>query len=442
MNEKTFAMPANVEAEKTILGAILLDNAAFDDAAEYLIAGDFSLDSHQRIFTRMGEMIRAGSVADLVTLGSILQDHKETESIGGIGYLASLIEGLPHRLAIGEYVGIVREKAKLRRLILAAESLSARAYGQNEIADDLIADADQDLLSIAAENAEWSSLAKQSHAEIEHMGAQRKGDSPSYFDYGVPLLDRLVGGLVKKEMTVLGGRPGQGKSSLVSQIAVRHARRGTPVHIFTLEMSAGKFLRRIWSAVAAIPFHKLRHPERQSPEEYSRVLRAMDEVASWPLVIDDTATMGIDALVSRTRISKRRNGTEIIALDYLQKLRFSSQQKYRYMEVTDAAVKLARLAKEEDLAVLALSSLTEGDKKERNRPPALADFRQSGDIQFEASTALLLHREVEPDSEKLKDTGEIIVAKARDDEQGIVPVRFNRDYLIFEEAQAYVSYGG
>jgi replicative DNA helicase len=433
MIDTILEMPADHAAERSILGAILLDNGAYDEAAQHLGAADFALDSHQRIFARMAEMLRAGSAVDLVTLGSLLYDRKEADAVGGVAYVASLIEGLPRSLSITDHVGIVREKSKLRRVIRIGSELITRAADQTEGADELIASADQRLLSVAAENSDWPSLEKQSHAEIERMGRQRRGETPSYFDYGVPLLDRLVGGLVKKEMTVLGGRPGQGKSSLVSQIAVRHARRGVPVHIFTLEMSAGKFLRRIWSAVAAIPFHKLRHPERQTPDEYSRVVRAMAEVSGWPLVLDDAATLDIDQLVARARISKRRQGTEIVALDYLQKLRFSPKRDHRYMEVTDAAVKMARLAKEEDLAVLMLSSLTEGEKRERNRPPTLADFRQSGDIQFEASTALLIHREVDQESEKLKERGELIVAKARDDEQGVVPVIFNRDYLVFEE---------
>jgi replicative DNA helicase len=431
-------LPSNQDAERTILGAILLDNNAYDTAAESLIAEDFT-GQHPVLYRTISQMIAAGRTADIVTISEELASSKKVELVGGVAYIASLTEGMPRSLAIDEYVAIVRDKSMLRRIITAGSNAVIRACDQSEPPQSIIDSVDQELLSISSNNqSQWPDLAKQSLAEMEVLNAQRERRVERAYCFGLTGVDNLIGGLVKKEMTVVGGRPGQGKSSLLTKPAILHCRRGVPVHIFSVEMSSGKCLRRIWSAVSGVPFSRVRWPEKLSEEEYRRVVEAMAEVSNWPLIIDDSSSLTIDQLLSRARISKRRYNTEIVMVDYLQKLNFKSEGKYRYLEVADAAVKLARLAKSEDMALLVLSSITERSEKNRNEPPTLADLRQSGDIQFEASNVLLLHREVDAETEKLCDEGVVIVAKARDDRQGVVPVLFNHTSLQFEDKQ----YGG
>jgi replicative DNA helicase len=429
-------LPANLDAERAILGAILLDNHAANQT-DGLAEDAFFLDSHKRIIRRINAELRKGRAVDTITLEESLRERKEIDAVGGAAYLAFLTELLPRKINITEYVRSVREKWMLRRVIAVCADYSTRAADQGEqTANDLVVSADRDLLAITAEiQADRPTLGQQSLAESDRMERQRAGQEVMAYAYGIPDLDGLVGGLVPEELTVLGGRPGQGKTGLTVQLIARHCRRGVPVHAFEFEMTAGQLLRRLWAIVSGVPFRKIRHPKLQTDSDHDRILAAMAEVSEWPLVIDDIASLGIDQLVSRARIEKRKQDTRIVIVDYLQKMRFPGKTDHRYMAVTDAAVQLARLAKEEGIAVLLLSSLTEKSGMNRNSPPTLQDLRQSGDIQYEAHTALLIHREIDEQTEKPKLEGEIIVAKSRSDEQGLVRVRFNKDFVQFEGAQ-------
>jgi replicative DNA helicase len=427
-------LPESPDTERTVLGAILLDCELLDEARSLDLAA-FSRDSNRRVFRHMCKLADSGIKIDIVTLSESLAEANEISSIGGYSYLASLTEGMPRRLHIHEYVEIVREKHMRRKVIGVCTRYANKAADQIDgSVADLIASADQELLGIAADGKQdWPSVEVQTHAELERMHAQRAGKEVMGYGYGIPSLDRMIGGLVPREMTVLGGRPGQGKSSLIAQLVTRHCPKGIAVHVFSIEMSAGQFLRRLWAIASGVPFHKVRHPERQTPEETRLIIDAAARVSTWPLQIDDAAGITPDQLIARARMFKRRQETRIVAVDYLQKLRFPDKSHLRYLEVTAAAVAMAALAKEESLALLLLSSVSEKNGSNRNDPPTLQDFRQSGDIAYEASTALLIHREKDDATEKELPDGLIIVAKARSDETGAVAVRFSSDSLTFGE---------
>jgi replicative DNA helicase len=301
--------------------------------------------------------------------------------------------------------------------------------------DELLAEADTRLLRISAENAaDDETLSQASDREFERIIEQR--DSANKF-VGIPTglapLDKKIGGYVESELTILAGKPGQGKSSLLIQAVVSCGRDGVPVHFFSPEMTKEQILRRVWAAVAGVPFRLLRQPSYLREQDIRKLRVAKDEVALWRLIIDDDPTLTITQMVSRARISKRRNGTRLVGVDYLQKVRFLSKPDHRHIEVTDAAVKLSNLAKQEQLAVVALSSLTEKGGKLRNAPPMLGDLRQSGDIQYEAHTVVLIHREVDEETEHIRDDGWLIVAKQRNGSTGQFPVHYN-DRLNFEDA--------
>lgn len=432
--ELELGLPGSVDAECAILGSILLDNSALDEAPP---EEAFSLDSHRRIMRAMRDMQKADIPIDLLTLLERLRQRKEIESIGGVAYLAWLTEQVNIRVSgrnTEEYARIIRDKAALRGIISVCTRAIVRSTDQGEESPvDIVTEADRALLAITAESRSTPSLEEQSNAAFERMERRRTGQETAAYDFGIPALDKLVGGLVPREMTVLGGRPGQGKTGLTSQIIARHCPRGIPVHAFELEMTADQLLYRLWAIVAGVPFQKLRHPERQSPEEHKRVAAAKREVASWPLVVDDASSLETGQLVSLARLQKRRQSTRIVIVDYLQKMRFSGKPEHRYLQVTDAAVQLARLAKDEDLAVLLLSSVSEKSASNRNSAPTLQDFRQSGDIAYEAHCALLIHREIDDETEKPKNEGIIIVAKARSDETGVVSIRFDAQSLEFED---------
>jgi len=425
--------PASADAERSILGAILLDNPSAEET--YGLPDEaFYLDSHRRIMRAMRELFADGVAVDITTLPERLGQRKELQAIGGVAYLASLTEGLPRRPSIADYVRIVREKWMLRKIIGVCERTIASAEDQGE--DDpseIVTAADHDLLAIVADSpAAEPSLEEQSYTEFERMRRQRTGDDTMAYSFGIPKLDSLIGGLVPREMTVLGGRPAQGKTGLTVQLIARHCSLGVPVHAFEIEMSSGGLLRRLWAIEAGVPFHKLRHPERQSEDDFRMLMGAQRKVSNWPLTIHEASSLDASQIVSLAKMGAHRRGTKIVIVDYLQRMRFAGKPEHRHMQVSDCAVQLARLAKDEDLAVLLLSSVTEKSGSNRNQAPTLQDFRQSGDIAYEAHTALLIHREINDETEKPEQDGVIIVAKARSDETGGVRVRFSNSMLTFE----------
>ena len=426
-------MPAAPDAERAILGSILDNHEHFHEAAVRLSAETFSLDSHRRIFNRMTAMAAEGQAINLLLLMEALRSNRELESIGGAAYLASLTEGLPRRNSVEPLVGIVREKAMLREAIAIAQDLSLRALDQQETAQDLIADADRRLLTIAAETAqETATLGQQTLSEMNLLQRQMDGKSVRLLTTGIAGLDMLMGGLAFREVAFLAARPGQGKTWLICQLIWRYCSQGIPCHFFTIEMQAGALLRRLWAMVSGVSYRRLREG-LLSPAEIQQVNAAAGEVAEWPLILDDSSALSTDQLIAKSRISKRKHGTQFFALDYLQKMRFTRDVKFRHIDVSDAAVGIARMTKEEDVVFLAVSSLTRHGERGSTTAPTLGDFRQSGDIEYEASTVIFIHRERDPQTEKFVDEGELIVAKSRNADLGAIRARFNPQTLMFEE---------
>jgi replicative DNA helicase len=248
---------------------------------------------------------------------------------------------------------------------------------------------------------------------------------------GLTTLNEWIGGWVEGELSVIAAKPAQGKTSLLTQALIECGLNNIPAHCFPFEMTKGQMLRRLWAGVANIRFALLRQPQFMPKADLEVLKAAKETVARFPLIIEDNPNLTANQVVSRARISKRRNKTRFIGLDYLQKMHFTSKPEHRHIEVTDAAVKLTNLAKKENLAVVALSSLTEKTGKMVNQLPTLADLRQSGDIQYEAATVLLIHREVDIETQRVKSNGSIIIAKQRNGRTGKFEVHYN-DRLLFE----------
>jgi replicative DNA helicase len=428
--------PVSADAERCILGGILLDNAAYDEA-DLITYNDFALDSHKRIFACMAALMAEGCAVDIVTLIEELHRRGEVDAVGGRAYLFSLTEGLPRRLSILDYVRIVKEKAQARELITVCYSAIALAEEQSITVTSLLADTDSQLMKITANNtAEAVPLAESSRLEFAQFMQEIHDGKPLIgLPTGLQELDNKIGGWVEGELAILGGRPGQGKSSALVQTLIRLGLEKIPAHCFALEMTTGQMLRRLWAGVASLRYSWLRHPRFLPSTELGLLREAEATVARFPLQIDASTNLTGAQLCSRARLSKRKHGTRFVGVDYLQKLNFEAGSDERHVAVSDAAVRFANLAKEEHLAVLVLSSLTEKAGRGRNLPPTLADLRQSGDIQYEASTVAFIHREVNDASEQLQPDGVLIIAKQRNGETGQIPVHYTPS-LTFESAKA------
>jgi replicative DNA helicase len=419
-------LPSNVEAERSILGAILLDNAAYDEA-EIITYNDFALESHQRLFHAIAGLIEDGHAVDIVTLAEDLHSRKEADAVGGVAYIASLTEGLPRRLSIDEYVRIVKDKSQLRRTINVCSLAITQAADQSMTADEVLTETDIRLLEISADSAnEPVPLSQSCMAEFDKIVEERDSRQPAIgVPSGLPILDEaLGGGWGEGELAIVAGKPGLGKSSLAVQTVVECGRRMIPAHFFQLEMTLSQVLRRMWACMTGIKIGRLQHAAYLSQQEIELLAQARQETARFPLVIDTNAYLTKQQIISRARISKRRYGTRFVAVDYLQKLRFESKAEFRHIEVGDTAKLLATFAKNEHVAVMALSSLTDKSGRAADAEPTLADLRQSGDIQYEASTVLFVHR-VHIERRGLDPKGQLIIGKQRNGVTGSVPVVYN-----------------
>jgi replicative DNA helicase len=427
-------LPASIDAERSILGAILLDNHAYYEA-DVITYNDFVLDSHQRLFAAIARLMDEGHAVDIVTLAEDLHMRKETDSVGGVAYIAALTEGLPRRLSIEEYVRIVKDKSQLRRTINVCASAITQAADQSVSADEILIETNVRLLEISADSlSEPIPMATASVNELEAITVEHKnkGKDRHVISSGLETLDdRIGGGWAEGELSILAGKPGQGKSSLAIQAIVHCGRQKIPAHFFQLEMTLSHVLRRMWAAMTGIPIRFLmRNIPSLEPRDLQALKIAQEETARFPLIIDVNAYLTKEQILSRARISQRRFGTKFVAIDYLQKIRFQSAPEFRHIEVGDTSKLLAMFAKNEHVAVLALSSMTDKGGRAADSEPTLADLRQSGDIQYEASTVVLVHRE-RTEGQKLKRDGRLLIPKQRNGDTGDVPVFYN-DRSIFE----------
>jgi replicative DNA helicase len=417
-------MPANLEAEKTILGAILLDNAAHAEAAEKLEPEDFSLDSHRRIFLRMSELMDAQRAVDIVTLANELARFKEVEAIGGVAYLAGLTEGLPRRPVIEEYIRIVKDKSLLRKLMAICSAAIARAADQSETALDVLGAAEADLMKVTEKGLTQSfqplyQIVQNSFGSIDNLYKQSRevtGLATHFVE-----LDRMTSGLQKGELIIIAARPSMGKTALAVNIAQNAAVLGkATVGVFSLEMSKESLLRRMLASQAWVDQRKLQ-TGFLGKEDHGKLQKALEDLVEARLFIDDTAAISLPEMRAKSRRLKQNSGgLDLIVVDYLQ-LMTAGGKKYenRTQEVSVISRGLKALAKELDVPVVALSQLSRaGVQRRDDKRPMLSDLRESGSIEQDADVVAFIHRESyynrdEEMSEADKAKSEIIIAKQR-----------------------------
>ncbi|MGA8532419.1 MAG: DnaB-like helicase C-terminal domain-containing protein [Acidobacteriaceae bacterium] len=428
-------LPASLEAERTILGAILLDNEAYAETAETVRSADFMLTAHQVVFACMGEMIDGGSVVDLVTLSEELSRRKRIEAVGGVAWLASLTEGLPRRLSIREYVRIVKEKAALRQVISVCALAVTRCADQSEDAEQIYAELERDVLEIRAGGAKSGDSSIVS-AIIPLLDRLQKEHSRTRDLLGLPTgircFDLVTRGFQDGEITQFGARSGVGKSAAMIQAAVENCERGTPVLIFSLEMTREQILRRILSVRSGVPFPRVRDPKWASAQDMEAIRRASEDVAEWPLHVVDTSGITIERLVATARLAIRRHGVRLVAVDYAQIV--AADGRDERLRVAAVSRGLTRLAKDEGVPVLVLSQLARAEKANASRRPAMSDLRESSQLENDAHCIALLHRKWDEDEGRLSSDAELIIAKQRSGETGVFPLTLDRRTLTFADA--------
>jgi replicative DNA helicase len=434
------SLPANVEAERSILGAILLDNLAYNQAAEHLKPEDFSLDSHRRIYTRMVDLAESSRPIDMITLVEELERRKELEAIGDVGYISGLVDGVPDRPSIEHYIKIVRDKALLRGLMHAATAAIARASEQSDPAEEILNDAEAAIFQLSEKRIGRGfmgvqEIVKESFGSVDALlqrGQRITGLATHYTD-----LDEMTSGFQKSDLVIIAARPSMGKTAFALNIAENAAIEDQKViGVFSLEMSREALLLRLLCSRARVDSHKMRTGSLWR-DDMTKVVRAMEELAHAPIFIDDTPGIGLSEMRAKARRLKQSQGNlDLIVVDYLQLMSGGSKRfENRTQEVSAISRGLKALAKELHVPVVALSQLSRApESRGGDHRPQLADLRESGSIEQDADVVAFIFREevYKQDDPELQGKAELIIAKQRNGPTGKVNLAFLKNSTRFE----------
>jgi replicative DNA helicase len=437
----TQSLPANVEAERSILGAILLDNLSFNQAAEHLKPEDFLLDSHRRIYSRMVDLAESSRAIDLITLAEELDRHGESEAIGGVAYISGLLDGVPDRPSIEHYIKIVRDKALLRGLIHTATAAIARASEQSDFAEDILNDTEAQIFQLSEKRIgrgfmRVQEIVKESFGSTDALlqrGRRITGLETHYAD-----LDEKTSGFQKSDLIIIAARPSMGKTSFAMNIAENVAIEDQKtVAVFSLEMSKEALLQRMLCSVARVDAHKFRTGSLWQ-DDMRKIVQALENLTQAPIFIDDTPGITVSEMRAKSRRLLQSHGSlDLIVVDYLQ-LMSGGGKRYenRTQEVSAISRGLKALAKELAVPVVALSQLSRAPESRGagDHRPQLADLRESGSIEQDADLVAFIFREevYKPDDPELDGVAELIIRKQRNGPTGTVKMAFLKSSTRFE----------
>jgi replicative DNA helicase len=432
-------LPNNLDAERSVLGAILLDNNALNTAIENLRAEDFFLDQHRRVFIQMIALGEAQQAIDLITLTEELHRRGDLEASGGAPYLASLADGMPKVSNVEHYARIVKEKAMLRNLIHTTHNIQQRAFEGEDGADMILDNAESSIFLLAEDRVKAGlipvkDIVRDNFERLEKIF--KEGKSITGIPTGYVELDKLTSGLQPSELLILAARPSQGKTALALNLAENIAiRAGQPVAIFSLEMSKESLLQRLVASVAQIDAHKFR-TGHLSRSDWTSMTDALGTISSAPLWVDDAGSISVLEIGAKARRLKRDKGLSLLIVDYLQLITARGRFGNRQEEVASISRGLKGLAKELQIPVLVLSQLTRAPERDE-RGPQLSDLRESGAIEQDADVVMFIYRphffKAGASPEEREET-ELRIAKQRNGPTDNVKFVFRSRLTRFEEA--------
>lgn len=446
-------LPSSIQTEVTVLGAMLLDAVAITDATAKLRPEDFSLDSHQRVYRVMTDLMAQGHAVDLITVMDALSKRRELDAIGGAAYLAFLTEGIPRNPNIESYVRIVKDKSLLRQLLGIFNDGMVAASDQTEDATKVLNDIEVRLAEVA------DSAIQRGFSNIPEIVAASFGSIDALYEQGREVtglathyieFDKMTSGLQNSELIIIAARPSMGKTAWAINIAQNCAvKDGKVVAVFSLEMSKESLLRRMLASEAMVGSRKLQTGFIPR-EDKGKLIAALDRLMNSKMYIDDTPGITLAEMRAKARrLRQQENGQlDLIVIDYLQLMTGSSsgskkQFENRTQEVSGISRGLKALAKELGVPVVALSQLSRGsEQRTGDKKPLLSDLRESGSIEQDADVVAFIHREeyYDRENEDIKGQAEIIIAKQRNGPTGTVKLAYLQDFTRFENLDT--SHGG
>jgi replicative DNA helicase len=432
-------LPHNLEAERAVLGAVLLDAEAIHRAVEFIKDTDFFRDAHRRIFAKMLELAERSQAIDFITVKDELNRSGDLDQVGGPAYIASLVDGLPRGVNVADYARIVKEKSSLRSLIQSANRVLASAYQAEDDAGAIIDEAEREIFSIA-EGAihqgfvSMRDLANASFAVVEQAHSRKQ------LVTGVPTgfieLDEMLAGLQPSDLIIVAARPSMGKTSLVLNIA-QHVGTKTnmTVGFFSLEMSKEQLFLRMLTSEAGIDAHRLR-TGFLGERDFPKLTHAMEALGGARIFIDDSASIGVLEMRAKARRLKAEHGLDLIIIDYIQLMQGRGRFENRVTELASISRGLKGLAKELGVPVVVLSQLSRAPENRPNKRPQLSDLRESGALEQDADVVIMIFREdMYEATEENQGVAELIIAKQRNGPTGTARLAFIREFTRFENLE-------
>jgi replicative DNA helicase len=431
-------LPHNLEAERSVLGAILVHNDAFNLAAQVIDSGDFYRDAHRRIFDRMVALNERNQAIDFVTLKEELARNGEIDEVGGPSYVAALADGVPRATNVEYYARIVKEKATLRNLIFAANKILTNAYEADQESDLILDEAESSIFAVADDRLKagfvpMRQLVHESFPKIEQLFEQKRlitGVPTGFVD-----LDEMTRGLQGGDLIIVAARPSMGKTSLVLNMAQHVAiQPDHTVGFFSLEMSKESLFLRLLTSEAQIDSHRLMSGAI-GQKDYGRISHALETLSAMRLFIDDTANIGVLEMRAKARRLQSEHRLSMLVVDYIQLMTGRGRFENRTLELASISRSLKGLAKELSVPIVVLSQLSRAPEARSDKRPMLSDLRESGALEQDADVVMLIFRE---EMYKLDDQpsdsdgiAEIIIAKQRNGPTGTVKLAFIREQTRF-----------
>jgi replicative DNA helicase len=434
--------PHSIEAEQSLIGGLLIDNAAWDRIGDVVRETDFYRDDHRRIFRHIGKLIQMGRPADVVTVYESIEQSNEVDQTGGLGYLGEIANATPSAANIRRYAEIVRERAILRQLVTVGDEIAGNALNPaGRDVKQLLDDAEQRIFQIAEagnrSNNGFVAIQPLLGEVVERMETLLARDSQSDITgvaTGFADLDRMTSGLQAGDMIVVAGRPSMGKTAFALNIAEHvGVELRLPVAIFSLEMSGPQLATRFLSSVGRIDQSKLR-TGRLTDDEWDRMTVALGKLHEAPIHIDETGAINSTDLRARARRLHRQFGKlGLIIIDYLQLMSSNRMGENRATEISEISRSIKALAKELQVPIIALSQLSRKVEERTDKRPLMSDLRESGAIEQDADIIMMMYREeyYKPDTQD-KGTAEAIIGKHRNGPVGTVRLTFLGEYTKFE----------
>ena len=428
--------PQNIDAEKSVLGSLLIDEEAIGAAIEILDEAWFYEQSHRQIFRAILELYNQRKNVDLITLSDKLKGDGILEQIGGVSYLSFLIDLVPSAANVEHYANIVKEKGVLRRLIKNATNIIAESYESTGNSDEVVDNAERLIFEVAdlkqrTQSVHIKDLVRQSIEKLDFL-YQRK-QHVTGIPTGFEKFDHMTSGLQNSDLIIIAGRPSMGKSALaISMAEYVGIEQKQGVAVFSLEMSKEQLVQRMLCSQARVDAHKVRSGFL-APADWPKLTAAAGRVSESKIFIDDTPAISVLELRAKARRLKANQGIELIILDYLQLMRSTVQSESRQQEISEISRSLKALARELSVPVIALSQLSRAVESRVDHKPQLSDLRESGAIEQDADLVVLLMREeyYNP-TEENKGVADVIIAKQRNGPVGTVKLAFIKEYMRFE----------